>query len=141
LFAVFDGINDVGNSWGKGVEVASVLYPEIISVYYGIVDELYYDGARNFLFIDVPPVDRAPLTLVQSAENQAGEKAAVLAWNTLLEGMVTDLKSTKPDVNVFTVSAWEFFTEVLDNPTSFPQTAQYQNTTAYCDAYMKSVSL
>ena len=77
LFAVFDSINDVGNSWSKGAADTSVLYPEIMSVYEGVLDELYYDGARKFLFINLPPVNRAPLALIQSTENQAEEKAAI----------------------------------------------------------------
>ena len=101
------------------------------------MDELYYAGARNFLFVNVPPVDRAPLTLVQSAANQAEEKADILAWNNALISMAKALKTDKPDVNVFTVDANMLFTEVLDNPASFPQTALYKNTTAYCDAYAK----
>ena len=137
IFGIFDGINDVGNSWGKGVPATTTLNAEIFDVYYGLVDELYYAGARNFLFINVPPVDRAPLTLAQSTANQAEEKADILAWNDALIAMAESLKADKPDVNVFTVDANMLFTEVLDNPASFPQTALYKNTTAYCDAYAK----
>jgi hypothetical protein len=38
---------------------------------------------------------------------------------------------------VFTIDTNKYFTEVLNNPASFPQTALYKNTTAYCDAYAK----
>lgn len=137
LFAIFDGINDVGNSWWRGVPATTTLNAAIFAVYHGLIDELYYAGARNFLFLNVPPVDRAPLTNVQSAANQAEEKADILAWNTGLISMAQYLKADKPDVNVFTVDANALFTEVLDNPKSFPQTAGYKNTTGYCVAYEK----
>jgi len=137
LFAIFDGINDVGNTWSKGVPATKALNAEIFAVYYGLVDELYYAGARNFLFLNVPPVDRAPLTLVQGTAAEAEENADILAWNNALTAMAKNLKRTYPDVNVFTIDTNELFTEVLDNPASFPATAQYQNTTAYCDAYEK----
>jgi len=135
LFAIFDGINDVGNSWYYGLPATTTLNAAIFAVYHGLVDELYYAGARNFAFLNVPPVDRAPLTNVQSAANQAEEKADILAWNNALITMAKSLKADKPDVNVFTVDANKLFTEVLDNPKSFPQTALYKNTTDYCVVY------
>jgi phospholipase/lecithinase/hemolysin len=105
LFAIFDGINDVQNSWNIDLPATTTLNNNVFAVYRGLVDELYYAGARNFLFVNVPPVDRAPLNTVNSAEDQAAVKADILAWNTLLAAMVQDLKKTYPDVNVFTVDA------------------------------------
>ena len=137
LFAIFDGINDVGNSWGKGVPATTTLNAQIFAVFHGLIDELYYAGARNFAFLNVPPVDRAPLTLAQSVANQEEEKADILAWNTLVISMAQDLKSLFPDINVFTIDANAIFSAVLDDPTSNPLTAGYKNTTAYCDAYQK----
>jgi len=40
-------------------------------------------------------------------------------------------------VNIFTVDAWKYFTQVLDKPSSYAATKDYKNTTAYCDAYQK----
>jgi len=133
LFAIFDGINDVGNSWYTANTTA--LNKEIFTVLYSLVGKLYDAGAKNFLFINVPPVDRAPLTLAQSAANQAAEKADILAWNTELFAMAKQLKVDKPDTNVFTVDSNALFSEVLNNVASFPQTAAYKNTTDYCVAY------
>jgi phospholipase/lecithinase/hemolysin len=137
LFAIFDGINDVGNSWFNGIPGTTTLNNEIFAVFHGLVDELYYAGARNFAFLNVPPVDRAPLTLAQTPENQAEEKADILAWNKLLINMAYDLKHMFPDINVFTVDSNAIFTQILDNPASSPLTAGYLNTTAYCVAYEK----
>lgn len=137
LFAIFDGINDVGNSWYFGLPATTTLNNNIFAVYRGLVDELYYVGARNFLFVNVPPVDRAPLNTATTADDQAAVKADILAWNTLLTTMAQDLKKTNPDVNIFTVDANLLFTQVLDNPASNPLTAGYLNTTSYCDAYEK----
>ncbi|KAE8453661.1 hypothetical protein EG329_009172 [Mollisiaceae sp. DMI_Dod_QoI] len=135
LFAIFDGINDVGNSWSKGVAGTTTLNGEIFAVYQGLVDELYYAGARNFALLNVPPVDRAPLALANSAANQAIEKADIAAWNSALVDMAKSVKAEKPDVNIFTVDSNKYFTQVLDDPKSYPQTAGYKNTTAYCGAY------
>lgn len=135
LFAIFDGINDVGNSWYKGVPATTSLNAAIFAVYLGLVNELYYAGARNFAFLNVPPVDRSPLALANSAADQTTEKADIAAWNAALMNMAQTLKADKPDVNVFTVDSNKYFTQVLDNPKSYPQTAGYKNTTAYCVAY------
>jgi phospholipase/lecithinase/hemolysin len=85
----------------------------------------------------VPPVDRSPLALANSVSDQAVEKADIKAWNDALIDMANTLKKDKPDVNVFTVDSNKYFTQVLDNPKSYPQTAGYVNTTAYCTAYEK----
>ncbi|KAF8867364.1 hypothetical protein BDZ45DRAFT_577131 [Acephala macrosclerotiorum] len=135
LFAIFDGINDVGNSYSKGVPATTTLNGAIFAVYQGLVDQLYYAGARNFAFLNVPPVDRSPLTLANSAAEQATEKADIAAWNAAVISMAKSLKTEKPDVNVFTVDSNKYFTQVLDNPKSYPQTADIKNTTAYCTAY------
>lgn len=134
LFAIFDGINDVGNSWRKNT---TALNNAIYDVYRGLVDELYQAGARNFAFLNVPPVDRSPLAMANSVLDQSTEHMDILSWNNHLISMAQSLKADKPDVNVFTIDTNKYFTEVLNSPASFPQTALYKNTTAYCDAYAK----
>lgn len=137
LFGVFIGINDVGNSYGKGAAVTKVLNDEIFAVYQGLMEMLYNIGGRNFLFLNVPPVDRSPLTSGQGAASQALEKADIEAFNDKIGDLADQLKDAHSDVNIFTVDTNELFTDVLDKPSSFPQTALYKNTTAYCDAYAK----
>jgi len=135
LFLVFDGINDVGNTFSKGANVTTHLNSIIFGVYAGLVDSLYYIGARNFAFLNVPPVDRAPLVSEQGTAAQALEKADIADWNARVTGMAQALKKMRPDTNVFTVDANKLFTEVLDNPKSYPQTSGYANLTEYCVAY------
>lgn len=99
--------------------------------------ELYYAGARNFAFLSVPPVDRSPLALLNTPAQQVQEKADILAWNKVLKSMANELKTEKPDVNIFYVDAYKYFTQVLDKPKSYKATENYKNTTAYCVAYQK----
>ncbi|KAG4424869.1 hypothetical protein IFR04_002029 [Cadophora malorum] len=133
LFAIFDGINDVGNSWW--LADTATLNAKIFAVYRGLVDQLYYAGGRNFAFLNVPPVDRSPLALANTADQQALEKADILAWNKLVVDMANKIKDEKPDVNIFLVDSYKYFTEVLDKPKKYKQTALYKNTTAYCADY------
>jgi len=135
LFSVFIGINDVGNSYFEGLPTTTTLNNEIFDVYSGLVQILYNAGARNFLFLNVPPVDRSPLTQAEGAAAAALEAADLAAFNTDVVNMATALKKTHTDANVFTFDTNSLFTKVLNNPASFPQTSIYKNTTNFCVAY------
>jgi len=137
LFAIFDGINDVGNSWWYGVPATTTLNSVIFANYHGLINTLYYAGARNFAMLNVPPVDRSPLAMLNSAADQATEKADIAAWNAAVVSLAQALKTEKPDVNIFVVDANKYFTQVLDKPSTYKQTASYKNTTAYCTDYAK----
>ncbi|KAK0259867.1 hypothetical protein LTS09_005711 [Friedmanniomyces endolithicus] len=127
LFAAFLGINDVGNAYGRSN--SSDIFAKEFQEYAGLVDKLYQTGARNFLFLNTPPVDRSPLTIAQGAAAQAKEKTAIAAWNANLTAMATNLTKTYNDATTFVFDTNAVFTQVLDNPASHPETAQYSNTT------------
>jgi len=135
LFAVFIGINDVGNSYGQGVPATTTLNKLIFDVYSGLIQELYNTGARNFLFLNVPPVQRAPLTTAQGAAAIALEKADLADFNTRIANLTSSLKKSHTDTNIFAFDTNSLFNKVLDNPKSFPQTSLYKNTTDFCAAY------
>lgn len=141
LFAVFIGINDVGNSYFEGLPATTTLNNMIFDIYSGLVQMLYSTGARNFLFLNVPPVDRSPLTQAEGSSAIAQEAADLAAFNSDIASMAATLKKTHTDANVFTFDTNSLFTEVLDNPKSFPQTSLYKNTTNFCVAYEKYVWL
>ncbi|KAI0477453.1 carbohydrate esterase family 16 protein [Xylariaceae sp. FL0804] len=135
LFAIWIGINDVGNSYGEGANASDALNAEIFDVYSGLVGQLYDAGGRNFLFINVPPVDRAPLTTEQGTAASALEKADIASWNGRVVDMANTLKRNYTETNVWYFDANAIFNQVLDNPEVYPQTADYKNTTGYCIAY------
>ena len=137
LFAVWIGINDVGNSYYNGPAVTSVLNADIIAEYRGAVDGLYAAGGRNFVFLNVPPVERSPLILGQGQQAIDMEKADLAAFNGLVEEMAGAFKSENGDANVWIYDTNVVFGEVLDDPASYPQTAVYKNTTGFCEAYQK----
>lgn len=137
LFGFFIGINDVGNSYSQGAAATEILNSLIFDVYGGLVQMLYNAGARNFLFLNVPPVDRSPLTMAQGAASMAEEAVDIAAFNAGVASMAAALKSSHMDANVFTYDTHALFSEVLNNPASFPQTSIYKNTTNYCVAYEK----
>lgn len=140
IFGIWIGINDCGNSYSQNYNDANattVLNGKIFDVYNGLVDLLYAGGARNFFFVNVPPTDRSPLMTAQGATACGMLKADIAAFNGMIQSMASDLKSANDDTNVWVFDANTLFGEVLDKPSSYPQTAGYLNTTAYCDAYQK----
>ncbi|KAI9735806.1 MAG: hypothetical protein M1834_001271 [Cirrosporium novae-zelandiae] len=132
LFSIFIGINDVGNSYSSQ---NSTLNGLIFEAYSHLVDELYEAGARNFLFLNVPPVDRSPLTIAQGTSAQTIEAADIADFNAKITNLTSSLEKTHLDATVFLFNTHEIFTQVLDDPTSYPQTELYKNTTDYCTAY------
>lgn len=132
LFGIFIGINDVGNSYQSN---NSSLNGIIFSVYSTLVDELYQTGARNFLFLDVPPVNRAPLTVAAGTSAQSLEAADIADWNDRVAALSSNLTSTYEDVTSFVFDTNKLYSQVLDNPCSYDQTCAYKNTTDYCVNY------
>jgi phospholipase/lecithinase/hemolysin len=136
LFAFFFGINDVGNSWWLN---NATLYDAIFTRYTGQLDQLYKTGARNFLFLSVPPVQLAPLTLNKddggySVEN---EGKVILDWNKRLSAMTAAFKKSHTEANLFVHDTYKVYDDVIKSPKAWPQTSGLKNVTGYCAAYAK----
>ena len=134
LFGIFIGINDVGNSYGSlnsSVDLNGLIFAE----YASLVEQLYSAGAKNFLFLNVPPVDRSPLTTAQGANASALEAKDIAYFNSQVSVLATNLTTTHKDATAFVFDTNALFTQVLDDPQRFPETALYKNTTNYCVGY------
>ena len=136
LFAFFIGIIDVGNSWWLN---NSTLYDAIFSTYSSLLSDVYATGARNFLFLSVPPVNLAPLTLNQDDGGYAKENEGrvILDWNKRLSTMVTAFQANHTGTKAFVHDTWGLFNAVIEDPKAYEQTAGLKNVTGYCEAYMK----
>jgi phospholipase/lecithinase/hemolysin len=136
LFAFFIGINDVGNSWYLN---NATLYDTVFSTYAGLLEQVYATGARNFLFLSVPPINLSPLIITQNDNGYATEyEGKVVAdWNARLVAMTKALKTKHADVTVFVHDTNALFMQVIKDPKSFEQTAGLRNVTGYCAAYKK----
>ncbi|KAI4716052.1 hypothetical protein E4T48_07732 [Aureobasidium sp. EXF-10727] len=132
LFTIFIGINDIGNSYAA--QNAS-LHPTIFAELSGLVESLYTSGARNFLFLNVPPVDKSPLTQSAGPSAQSLEAAAIADWNTRLISLSASLTRNHTDATSFVFDTNKLFSRVIEHPCAYPQTCAYQNTTAFCTAY------
>ncbi|KAH7396653.1 hypothetical protein DE146DRAFT_44482 [Phaeosphaeria sp. MPI-PUGE-AT-0046c] len=134
LFAFFIGINDVGNSWWLN---NATLYDAIFSTYSSLLEQIYDTGARNFLFLSVPPVNLSPLITSQADNGYATEyEGRVIAdWNARLANMTVQLKAKHTDVTTFIHDTNNLYMKVIEDPKRYEQTAGLKNTTAFCKAY------
>ncbi|KAI8944533.1 hypothetical protein F4801DRAFT_571414 [Xylaria longipes] len=134
IFAVWIGINDIGNSYWNGANATDALNAKIFDVISDLVDKIYDAGGRNYVFINVPPLDRTPLIIPQGDSAVSLSKADVAAWNQKVVDYAKTLK-TKANTNVWVYDSNKSFGEVIDDPTSHPETAGLKNTTGFCTAY------
>ncbi|PBL03007.1 hypothetical protein ARMGADRAFT_281021 [Armillaria gallica] len=100
------GINDCGST------SADV----IVEALFGAVHDLYVKtGARNFVLVDVPPIDRSPGALDSSDEMQD----RVETWNGLLGARTSKFATSSPQATVFVFSSHNVLTDVLDDPLEY----------------------
>ncbi|KAI1310664.1 hypothetical protein F5Y03DRAFT_403046 [Xylaria venustula] len=134
IFAVWIGINDIGNSYYNGADSTDALNTEIFAVISNLTDQIYNAGGRNYVFINVPTLDRTPLIVPYGDSAIALSKADVASWNQKLVDFAGEVKA-KGDTNVWVYDSNTSFGKILDDPTSYTQTAGLKNTTSYCAAY------
>ena len=123
------GINDCGGRPSDELEPAvEVIFDTLHDLYVGV-------GARNFVLIDVPPIDRSPggtgiikhSSLVEpDPVNPAVElgstesiKERVETWNGLLRSHAEEFAKGSEKATVFVFSSHRVLTEVLDEPLDF----------------------
>ncbi|KAA1471102.1 hypothetical protein DENSPDRAFT_837027 [Dentipellis sp. KUC8613] len=108
LFITWVGINDcayVGTE--EGIQ-------GLIDTLFGFQEQLYESKARNFLFVNVPPIDRSPATMRTGAMQE--HPTIYEIWNMTLNRRAEAFVSSHPDATVMVFSAWDTFTHVLDDP-------------------------
>jgi phospholipase/lecithinase/hemolysin len=136
LFASFIGINDINTSYKLR---NSTFNEETVSSYTRIVEQLYQAGARNFLFLNVPAIHRAPLTVSQNDSSDMVElnREAVIDLNSLISDMAQEVLHDHKDATVFLLDTFTLYNDVLDDPTSRSETSGYTNTTSFCRNYAR----
>ncbi|KAJ7744890.1 hypothetical protein B0H16DRAFT_1663994 [Mycena metata] len=123
LFTVWIGINDLGNSFSNSGD-RSAFSDLLLTEYFAQVQKLIVAnsavGARNFLFINVPPMERSPLMI--AAQNAAGLallKSVILTYNSKLAAKVASFKANNTGVTTWLWDANTEFNTILNNPTQF----------------------
>ncbi|KIM32948.1 carbohydrate esterase family 16 protein [Serendipita vermifera MAFF 305830] len=118
LFSVWIGINDIGSTYSNSGS-RPAFNTQLLNRYFELVTSMYNAGARNFLFLTVPPVDRSPLMLGNSASARSAEKTVILDYNSQLKTLAASFASSHPDVTYQVYDTQTIFTTVLDRPSSY----------------------
>ncbi|KAI0748136.1 hypothetical protein C8Q80DRAFT_1270577 [Daedaleopsis nitida] len=108
LFVTWIGINDCGHR-----DINSV--PSTVDELFVEQEALYNVGARNFLFIDVPPIHRTPVGLAFS-NHDPDFRQVYDVWNVTLRDRIARFAQAHPDVTTLFFSSWDTFTRVLNDP-------------------------
>ena len=96
------------------------------------VEVLYQDGARSFLFLTVPPTNRAPLLIEQGPQAVDKITAALADYNAQLAANVRAFNRTHGDLDqVLVFDTRPIFNTLLNNAEEFG----FVNSTGFCAAY------
>ncbi|THH20628.1 hypothetical protein EW146_g759 [Bondarzewia mesenterica] len=132
LFAFWIGINDVGNSVSWTNVSQSAFHTTLMKRLFGQVEELYHSGARSFLFLTVPPTNRAPIFIVQGSSMTARVASSIADYNSQLRSFAKAFQQEHKDLDqVVVFDTQSIFNTLLDNAKTFG----FVNASGYCDTY------
>lgn len=136
LFLIWIGVNDIGNSYWNGDW--ETFHPTLLDEYFRLVDVLYAKGARNFVFLDVPPIELSPGTLQYGEYSVNQERAAIESLNAKLKERVAALKTGRKGVWAKVFETSKVFNDIIATPAAL-RLEKYgiANVTEYCEAYQK----
>ncbi|ORZ02726.1 hypothetical protein BCR43DRAFT_482068 [Syncephalastrum racemosum] len=120
LVIVWIGINDISNSRQMTDQDLSFadevrLYMRILDVYMKQLEVLYDEGLRQFMLLNVPPMDRAP----SDKPHAAWFRQAIAIYNALLRRYLDKFRRTHRGVRVLAVNAHAYFESYLDHAAAY----------------------
>jgi phospholipase/lecithinase/hemolysin len=116
LFSIWIGINDIGATFGSGGDRAA-FSDKLLSAEFALVEKLYSAGARNFLFINVPAVDRSPMIMGQGGSSL--EKGIITTHNTKYAAKISAFKASHSDVQTWVWDSNAAFVQILNSPATY----------------------
>ncbi|KAF9262543.1 hypothetical protein L218DRAFT_1038614 [Marasmius fiardii PR-910] len=121
LFSIWIGINDIGNSYYQSGD-RSAFSDTLLNAEFALVQKLLVPcdaGARNFLFVNVPPVQRSPLMVPQGTSATTLEGTVINGFNTKLNAKRTSFQSSHSGVKTYLYDSYTGFSKILDNPKAY----------------------
>ncbi|OOF96097.1 carbohydrate esterase family 16 protein [Aspergillus carbonarius ITEM 5010] len=117
VFGVWIGINDIGNAFYN--TDAETFTPKLTSRLQSLMQEIYDNGGRKFLFLNVPPTNRTPMFIDQGNETTAEVASYLEVYNRNLKSMVEGWARERGDITTVFYDAWSFMSKVLNDPTAY----------------------
>jgi len=108
LFVIWVGINDC--AYIRDEEPIRKAIDKLIKLQL----DLYDVGARNFLLIDIPPINRSP-----AVQRLVDDGTPYTTWNTILRAKAKEFSVSHPETTILMFSAWDAFNRVLNWPTGY----------------------
>lgn len=132
IFASWIGINDINFCTPLFSPDLNVTLDECLSQrmeqYFELMSNLYDTGARNYFFINMPPIDRTPMVLNQTEPIIANYSYAVNYYNqNLLPAYATNFTMAHLGVRSIIYDSYSLFTRVLNDPHEYG----FANSTCY----------
>jgi phospholipase/lecithinase/hemolysin len=136
LVAVWIGINDINDSSRFKFPVLNAtdfpsLYKEIISTEFAALEAVYAAGYRNFLFMNLPPLDRTPGAIAAGPAAALPNTTMVHTWNNLIGSFAADFSVTHPGSEVMVFDTYTYLNGILDNHLQYG----FSNITGFCLRY------
>lgn len=137
LFIIWMGVNDIHNAFngtdGKHDDT-SRHFGTVFEEFAEDVNMLYDSGARNFLFLNVPPLERSPLAPRINEEWQW--KIWVSEWNANLTSLAINFASLHPDTTAVVFDTFSMFNDMIDEPCNFEASCTFQDVSTFCAYYV-----
>lgn len=129
LVAVWIGINDINDSMG----LKNVSYPEfwdriVGTAFEETVQPMYDAGYHNFLFVNLPPLDRTASNQLKT--DPSPSKAQIGWWNSILANHSEAFTKQNPAALAMLYDANTFLNGVMDHPEEYGV-----NNLTYCPSY------
>lgn len=126
LFTLWFGMNDIDEAVMRGTPMAT--HP-IFASYMASLERLYTAGARNFLLLNTPPMERImPDPYLFVRQN-------VRDFNAQLRRLQRKLLARHRDATVFLFDAHTLLADALDEPSHYPETAGLVHLDQTCPSY------
>jgi phospholipase/lecithinase/hemolysin len=111
------GVNDVGNAWyaSNWTSIASA----VVTRYFQETQIMYNAGARNFLFLTVPPIQYTPLMVAEGTTTQSEVGTAITYFNGLLTAAAASFKFANSGSTVYVYDTTAPFMTAINNPTAY----------------------
>ena len=126
LVGIWIGINDIGDSAENDVDFP-VFYNELMTTLFQSVQSIYDLGYKNFLMINLPPLDRTPPNVIREG-GPLPNKTMVDWYDQTLYNHSQKFQQVHRDSNVMYFDANTFLNNVMDRHTEYG----ISNITGYC---------
>ncbi|KAJ6526237.1 GDSL lipase/esterase [Mycena vulgaris] len=131
LFAIWIGINDCGNAFGWTNTTQPAFNKVLMARLSTQIEELYGFGARSFLFLTVPPVNRAPLFLEQGQAVTSLLAKDIANYNAQLSATAQKFQASHRNFEATVFDTQPIFNTLLNEAKTFG----FSNATGFCEAY------